>query len=141
VEFERLSAKRVVDLFDLFIGTSAGGILALAVVCTPSPARPAVRRMSSSIFTSSDGERFFRGAAVQHLSSASLDPAAFGGLISDPMGILKQSSQCVGAIAGGNVKYAGNARYFPDALEAALRQSLGDVRLGDAVKPTIVTSY
>ena len=37
MEMERITGKKIVDLFDWFVGTSTGGIIALALVYCKSP--------------------------------------------------------------------------------------------------------
>jgi predicted acylesterase/phospholipase RssA len=44
-------------------------------------------------------------------------------------------------VFGGNPRYASNARYFPDGLEAVLREKLGSTPLGAATRDVLVTAY
>jgi patatin-like phospholipase/acyl hydrolase len=61
--------------------------------------------------------------------------------LNNPIGILNRSAQRAGAAFGGNVAYAGGARYFAKGLDEVLEGYVGSASLPSALTDVIVTSY
>jgi predicted acylesterase/phospholipase RssA len=125
---ESLSGAAITDLFDVLVGTSTGGMLALGLV-TPnedgSPAYPA--RTVGDIYTS-HGQQIFPKPASS--LPRSLQEAREWWA----------SASSSAAIFGYNPD-AGNARYSPEGIEEAFELYFGDHRLSEALVDVVVTAY
>jgi patatin-like phospholipase/acyl hydrolase len=110
-ELERITGKRIFQLFDLIAGTSTGGILALALT-RPSPAnkKKAAYKASDLIdFYIANGPHIFATNIWHQICGSVAD--AFG------------------------------PRYPAKQLESALWTYFGDTRLSQALTPTLIPSY
>jgi patatin-like phospholipase/acyl hydrolase len=137
VELERLGGRPVSDMFDLIAGTSTGGILALGLTVPGQDGSPRyAARDLLSLYTDRGGE-IFPGGGVPTWRTRLLGPSGGKNIGQDVWG----SAQRIGALFGGNPKFAANARYFPGPLEAILKEFLGDTPFGWASKPVIVPTY
>lgn len=113
-ELERRAERPADDLFDLVVGTSTGGLIAMGVA-VGIPASELVQ------FFPRLGERMFgRPAGVAGLEQR-----------------LEQSSKALGALFGA----AGAPRHRPEGLEAVLRDVFGAVRLSQVTTPLAVTAF
>lgn len=125
---ESLAEAPITDLFDVLVGTSTGGMLALGLV-TPgedgSPAYPA--RNVGDIYTS-HGQQIFPKPASS--LPRSLQEAREWWA----------SASSSAAIFGFNPD-AGNARYSPEGIEEAFELYFGDHMLSEALVDVIVTTY
>ncbi|MCJ7753932.1 MAG: patatin-like phospholipase family protein [Thermoanaerobaculales bacterium] len=125
---ESLAGAPISDLFDVLVGTSTGGMLALGLV-TPGEdgghAYPA--RNVGDIYTS-HGQRIFPKLASS--LPRSLQEAREWW----------SSASSSAAIFGYNPD-AGNARYSPEGIEEAFELYFGDRMLSEALVDVVVTSY
>jgi predicted acylesterase/phospholipase RssA len=110
----RLAPKALADAFDLIVGTSTGGIIALALA-VPDGERPRHRMEELLDLYLTEGETIFPG----------------GGAIAFPA---RERRGRVRSMREG-------ARYPVDGLEAVLARYLGDVPLRAALTDVVVTSY
>lgn len=125
---ESLAGAPITYLFDVLVGTSTGGMLALGLV-TPgengNPAYPA--RNVGDIYTS-HGEFIFPKPAST-LPRSLQDAREWWA-----------SAGSSAAIFGFNPD-AGNARYSPEGIEEAFTLYFGDHMLSEALTDVVVTSY
>jgi predicted acylesterase/phospholipase RssA len=134
VELEALVQRPLHQVFDLVVGTSTGGLLALAIGA-PQSCSPAV---VLDLYTSK-GPEIFGGSAVN--------------IRRDP---LKAMVTAIGGPTGGSAPWVkslrqrlgidkptdpGNARYSPLVLESYLLQLFGDARLSESRTHLVVPSY
>jgi patatin-like phospholipase/acyl hydrolase len=138
---EEICASPIATLFDLIVGTSTGGILAMGLTAPDEAGRP--RNAASSLLElyGAKAESVFPGGGPPNWTQRLLgtrDPSEW---LRDPGGILWRSAQKGGAPFGGNPKYAGTARYFATGLEEALDGQIGDTPLSDALTRVLITSY
>lgn len=128
IALESLSGRSMVDLFDVMVGTSTGGMLALGLA-TPDEdgGRRYTARNVGDIYTSHGQSIFPRPASTlprnladarEWWSSASSNAAIFG-----------------------HNPDAGNARYSPEGIEEAFELYFGDTRLSEALLDVVITSY
>lgn len=126
-----------VEMFDLFVGTSTGGLIALALAVPTSSGRPLSGKELVSLYRK-------RGAKI--FGPSSVDPRR------DPLTALVTAAGGPRAGAAGWVKAlrdqlgldrhsVGNARYSPDSLEQLLRDTFGEAKLGAALRPVLVTCF
>lgn len=137
---ERLGATRIAEAFDLIVGTSTGGILALGLT-TPSGGRPRHAARELLALYSTEAETIFPSGGPPNLTQHIFGTRHPGEWLKNPGGILNRSGQRAGSIFGGNPKYAGGARYFARGLEEVLDHYVGDALLRDAVGDVVITSY
>ncbi len=134
-EIERRSGRRISDLFDLLVGTSTGGILAMGLAM-PGPGGASAFAASELVeFYTDDGARIFAGGGPPTLHERIFGR---GDTFADRM---LNPAQRVGAMFGGNPRFAGNARYFPQGLEQTLQKAFGATMLSSAVVDVAVTTY
>lgn len=125
---ESLAGAPISELFDVLVGTSTGGMIALGLVAPDDDGKPAYpARNVGDIYTSHGQEIFPKPAsslprslqeAREWWSSASSSAAIFG---FNPD--------------------AGNARYSPEGIEEAFELYFGDRMLSEALVDVVVTSY
>jgi uncharacterized protein len=130
---ERLVAPRAVaDVFDLIVGTSTGGILALALTVPDEgrPRHPAERLLELYV---SEAETIFPGGGPQTLTQRIFGTRDLGAWFHDPLELLLRRSS--------ERKATGGARYPLSGLEDVLDRYIGNTRLTDAVADVVVTSY
>lgn len=129
---ELCGGQPVAQLFDLIVGTSTGGILALGLtVPGPDGTTPAHKAVELLGLYGTEAEAIFPGGGPPDIKQR-----IFG-----PPGGLMASAQRVGSIFGGQDRYAGNARYFVRGLEEVLDHYVGATPLTSALADVIVTSY
>lgn len=107
---EERTGQRTSDLFDLVVGTSAGGMAALALVSPRQGAGPYTAEEVRQLNLDSAAEIFTERAAVAGAERP----------------------------AGGEA--AGTPLYPPEPLQHYLREALGDAPLSAAVRPVAVTT-
>ncbi|MDQ3666531.1 MAG: patatin-like phospholipase family protein [Acidobacteriota bacterium] len=146
VEVEKLTQRPVSKLFDLIIGTSTGGILALGLT-RPRNNAPAFSAAQLLDLYLKDGENIFPHGGKPLIRYSGLfgdrvppkQDASFGEKFKNFMGFAE--IQKLASPFGGNPKFGGNAQYFPDGLEGLLLDYFGETPLSDALTQTIVTTY
>lgn len=134
VELEALTERPISSLFDLLVGTSTGGILAMGLT-VPAAAGDGARFSASELLD------------IYLQEGPSIFPAPFGkagyfgklGFGKPTVFGRKESRQAIGAALHPG-RY-GNWQYAPDGLEASLRKFFGDTRMSDLILDVIVTAY
>jgi uncharacterized protein len=138
---EENTGRPIVELFDLVVGTSTGGILALGLTAPDGKGAPKNKAADLLDLYGSRAEDVFPGGGkiswTQRLSSTR-DPSEWS---RDPIGILNRVAQRIGAPFGGNPRFGGPGRYFSSGLETVLDQYVSNNNLVDALGDVIVTSY
>ena len=137
---EKRCQRPIASLFDLIVGTSTGGILALGLTAPGQNAQP--RNDAASLLTlyGSHGDVIFPGGG-----SSTWKQRIFG--TNDlrewkrPDRVLNRGAQKAGAPFGGNPMYAGGARYFGSGLEETLDAQIGETLISSALTRVLVTSY
>jgi hypothetical protein len=139
---EELSGQPIARLFDLIVGTSTGGILALGLTVPGNDgSRPAHRASELLGLYEAEAGTIFPGGGPPNWSQrifGTRDPTEW---LRDPGGIMNRSAQAAGSIAGGSSLYAGGARYFVVGLEEVLARYVGNAQLPTALTDVVVTSY
>jgi hypothetical protein len=128
----RIAPRAIADVFDLIVGTSTGGILALGLTVSEGgrPKHAAERLLGLYL---SEAETIFPGGGPQTLTQrvfGTRDPSAW---FRDPVELLVRQSSEQEASAG--------ARYPLAGLEDVLDRYVGGGPLTDAVADVVVTSY
>jgi patatin-like phospholipase/acyl hydrolase len=133
VELERrLAPRAIADVFDLVVGTSTGGILALGL-SVPEGGRPRHSAEELLDLYVSEARTIFPDGG-----SASLTERVFGvpdrtAWFRDPIELLLRRSA--------RQKERGSSRYALAGLDSVLGRYIGDARLADALVDVVVTSY
>lgn len=117
-ELERRAGTPLVDLFDLIVGTSTGGIIGMA-------AAVGIPASELAVFFPRCAARIF-GAKGSKGGAGSLEQR------------LEQSSRTLGALFGGG---AGGPRHRADGLESVLRDVFGDTTLAQVHVPLAVSTF
>ena len=125
---ESLAGATISDLFDVLVGTSTGGMLALGLVTPGEDGRPAYPANSVGDIYTSHGHNIFPKPASS--LPRSLQEAREWWA----------SASSNAAIFGYNPD-AGNARYSPEGIEEAFGLYFGDHMLSEALVDVVVTSY
>jgi len=149
MQLEAETGKRVFELFDVIVGTSTGGILALAATCAQADGRPKPMSQIRSLYLDRGPNIFPLGGTPmvgvpKTTSSAlfgvrtALPPAAgLGERFRHFMGyenIAKMFSPTGGRGA------QGNARYPATYLDAELQAQFGGTSMAAAIRPVAVLS-
>ncbi len=139
---EDVTQQPIAGLFDLIVGTSTGGILALGLTA-PGPDGRSPKNEAASLLGlyGKRAEDVFPGGGAPGWNQrvfGTRDPVEW---LRRPWTLMKRSAQRAGAGFGGNQYYAGGARYFPSGLETLLDEYLGDGQMSNALVDVIVTSY
>ena len=140
---EKDSGHRIADLFDMVVGTSTGGILALGLLAPNASGRPAFTAQQLLELYHARGAEIFPlgGEPAVHYSGllgtrTALPPnASFGERFRHFMGY-ENIEKLVAPLGGQR-----NSRYPATGLERVLSDWLDDVRLSQALKPVAITSY
>lgn len=127
-EFERRAGRPASSLFDLIVGTSTGGIIGIGLATGLSA-------VELSDFYPRYGRQIFGGADEPAWKTRLLGR---GRTFSERMG---NAARTIGAPAGGNPRFGGNARHLPDGLEAVLHEVLGDTRLATCQVDLAITTF
>jgi len=126
---EDATSRPVADLFDLIVGTSIGGIAALALTVPEPDGTPSYTPDSAAELLTGHKDTIFpaRSLAVpRNITEARK---------------LASTVTRTGLAATGRHRERGNARYSPEPLEAALEDFFGDAMLSDAITPVVVTAF
>lgn len=125
---ESLAERPIAELFDILVGTSTGGMVALGLVCPGEGDLPAyAARHVGDIYTS-HGQKIFPKAASS--LPRSLQEAREW-----------WSSAASSAAIFGFSPETGNARYSPEGIEEAFDLYFGEHRLSEALVDTVITAY
>jgi patatin-like phospholipase/acyl hydrolase len=145
---EHGTGRRIWELFDLIVGTSTGGILALALTCPRDGAGPRKAADIASLYLDR-GETIFPLGGYPTIGVAPKGKRLTGITPPLPPGASRldriknflgyQNIAKTFAPFGGHGKQ-GNSRYPSGPLEKELREQLGDARMSSAVCPVIVVS-
>ena len=128
VALEDLTNRSASSLFDVIVGTSIGGIGALALSAPDEDGRPQ--------FTARDVLDFFCNRAAQIFPRSALSwPRSLRELEK----LIRQPTPTQ-ALLGSN-REIGNARYSGDGLRAALTELLGDLTLNAALTEVVIPTY
>jgi patatin-like phospholipase/acyl hydrolase len=129
----RLAPNAIADVFDLIVGTSTGGILALGLT-VPEGGRPRHSAARLLELYETEAETIFPGGGPASFGErlfGTRDPWKLA--LRDPLDLLMRKSA--------REKAAGGAKYFVAGLEDVLFRYLGDVPLASALADVVVTSY
>lgn len=142
-EIERVSGRTIADLFDLVVGTSTGGILALAMTCPRGGQGPRSAAEVGALYEQRGG-RIFPLGGHPIVEPGRLVPS-LDGTAGSVMAKLRRLAGWDGIAKtlspfGGGRGGHGNARYPAGPLEEELREQLGATMLSAAVKPVCVVS-
>ncbi len=128
IALESLTERPIVDLFDVMVGTSTGGMLTLGLATPDEDGRPLYTAKNvGDIYTSHGYEIFPR--PVTSLPRSLADAREWW-----------TSASANAAIFGYNPE-AGNARYSPEGIERAFELYFGETRLSNAIVDVVITSY
>ena len=127
-ELERRARRPAIELFDLVVGTSTGGIIGIGLASGLSA-------QDLADFYPKYGFRIFGGSQEPALKMRLLGR---GNSFWDRM---QNSAQTVGAPFSGRPRFAGNARHFPQGLEEVLQETFGDQMLSEAAVDLAVVSF
>jgi patatin-like phospholipase/acyl hydrolase len=128
VALEEITGRSVASMFNVIIGTSIGGIGALALSAPNGEGKPDL--------TARDVLDFFRNRAGQIFPRTSLSwPRSLREL--EKLIRLPTPTQ---ALLGSN-REIGNARYSAEGLESALVELLGERNLSDALTDVVIPTY
>jgi predicted acylesterase/phospholipase RssA len=125
---ETLTERPVVELFDVMVGTSAGGMLVLGLSCGDGEGRPAFSAGSLGDFYRLHGETVFPRTSLTWPRS-----------MKELREVFERASSSA-AFLGFNPE-VGNARHGPGGIDAAFRDQFGDRRLSEALGDVIVTAF
>ncbi|NWL32086.1 patatin-like phospholipase family protein [Paenarthrobacter nitroguajacolicus] len=127
-EIERRASRPAVDLFDLVVGTSTGGIIAIGLAA-------GVPVQDLAEFYPRYGRRIFGGSEQPEWSKRLFGTGAtWSERLMGP-------ANTIGAPFGRDDRWGGNARHQAAGLEGVLEEVLGDTMLSQARLPLLVTSY
>jgi len=125
---ESLADAPIVELFDVLVGTSTGGMLVLGLVTPGEDGRPAYPAESVGDIYTSHGQQIFP-KPISSLPRSLQEAREWW-----------SSAGSNAAIFGFNPE-AGNARYSPDGIADAFEIYFGDHRMSEALIDVVVTSY
>lgn len=125
---ESLAGAPISDLFDVLVGTSTGGMLALGLVTPGEDGGHAYAARNVGDIYTSYGQNIFP-KPVSSLPRSLQEAREWW-----------SSASSSAAIFGYNPD-AGNARYSPEGIEEAFKLYFGDHLLSEALVDVVVTSY
>jgi predicted acylesterase/phospholipase RssA len=140
-DLELRCGQPISSLFDLIVGTSTGGILALGLTVPGETGTPRNSAESLCDIYGAKAETIFPGGGPPGWKQrlfGTRDPSEW---LRNPWGVLKRSAQRAGSPFGGNPLYAGGARYFGEGLQAALEAQLSNSPIHAALTHVVITSY
>ena len=148
VELERISGKRIHELFDLMVGTSTGGILVIALACPSDGGQPSSAEQVRSLYID-HGEAIFPLGDFPPVSLSADGnwligtggPVPADATTAERLHHFKGHGN-VGKIAGviRGSGSQGNARYSEAGLERQLSERFGDRKMSEALVPIGVVS-
>lgn len=145
MEFERISGKPMKDMFDVFIGTSTGAILATSLVAPTTPGQQTNRFNLAQTLISykENGPKIFKKKSLHELedqlSRISTLDALFAGTLGLPAFAATHPKD--GAALINVLNRLRKPLHDIDVLLEILQSQLGDLRMGDALKRLMVTAY
>lgn len=125
---ESLAGAPITELFDVLVGTSTGGMLALGLVTPGEDGMPAYPARNVGDIYTSHGQKIFPKPASSLPRSLAEAREWWA------------SASSNAAIFGYNPD-AGNARYSPEGIEEAFELYFGEHMLSEALVDVVVTSY
>lgn len=147
-ELERISGKRVFELFDLIVGTSTGGIIALALTCPGIKGIPSPASTIRQLYVDHGSELFPLGgqplvrSSWSNLLLGTRTPIEANATTVDRfkhfMGF--ENIAKTSAPLGGNSGGQGNARYPAGPLERRLQETFGQTPMNAAVRGVAVVT-
>lgn len=134
-EIERRTTRPISSMFDLVVGTSTGGILALALTAPRTDREPLTAAEVAALYMQRARDAFPLGG-----EPAIRAPTYGPGLLLpvDGSGWTTGISRFAAIFGGGQEQ--GNARYPAKPLEALLVQIFGDRHMSEALVPVMVVS-
>ncbi len=136
----RVAPLPLSSLFDLIVGTSTGGILALGLT-VPGDNGPKHTAASLRQLYIAEAEAIFPSGGPPNFTQRILGTRHPRQWLRDPIAILKGSAQRAGAVTGGNPRFAGGARYSSEGRDEVLERYLSDAHLSEALTHVLITSY
>lgn len=140
-ELERLTGRRISELFDLIVGTSTGGIIALALTCPVQGGRPSTAETVRELYVTHGNELFpLGGEPLVGLPRGNPILGTRAPLAANATALEKfkhfmgyQNVAKITAGTGGHAAGQGNARYPVGPLERRLAETFGDMPMSSAV--------
>jgi predicted acylesterase/phospholipase RssA len=140
-ELERqIAPQPLASVFDLIVGTSTGGILALGLT-VPDKGRPRNTAADLLALYGAESEAIFPGGGPPNWTQRIFGTRRPREWLRNPIDVMNRPAQRLGAPLGGNRRFAGGARYFVAGLEQVLERYFGDALLSAALADVVVTSY
>jgi uncharacterized protein len=124
---EAIAKRPICELFDVIVGTSIGGIAAMAL---------ALRREGGLPDSAAEIGDFYARHGPEIFPTSEVSFPRTREDLHELIGRVGMQA----AMFGSNPEL-GNARYSPAPLERALLEQFGDARLTDATLPVVITSY
>lgn len=128
IALESLAERPIVELFDVLVGTSTGGMLALGLATPDDDGSPRYSARNVGDIYTSRGHEIFPSP-----------PSALPRSLAEARDWWTSASSSA-AIFGYNPD-AGNARYSPAGIEEAFDLYFSDTRLSEALTDVVITSY
>jgi patatin-like phospholipase/acyl hydrolase len=133
VALEEAASVPACELFDLIVGTSTGGLLALGLTAPAASSARSAEQLRA--IYRDEGKVIFPGRMSARFGAWGTFTTAIGGPTAGAAGWVKQLRQRL------NLKDEGNARHSPGGLESVLSRLLGETRLSEAKPDVVITSY
>jgi len=126
---EAATDRPIAELFDLIVGTSIGGIAALALTIPGPDGSPLHTSESAAGLLAGHKDTIFppNDLTVPHTMNQARN--------------LASTAARTGLAATGRHRDRGNARYSPEPLEDDLRAFFDDAMLSDAITPIVVPTF
>lgn len=137
---EKRCGASVSDLFDLIVGTSTGGIIALGLTAPDGRGRPTYRAKDLQEMYRSEAEAIFPGGGPKNLVSKLIGTRHPTDWFKRPAAVMRRPGQNVGAPLGGNPRFTGAPRYDKGGFDRVFAL-LGATPMKAALSDVIVTSY
>jgi patatin-like phospholipase/acyl hydrolase len=132
---EVTTQRSISDMFDVIVGTSTGGILALGLTVPHANGGPAFSALDLTELYPQWGKKIFPSGGEPTVKERFLGR---GDTFFERMG---NAARVAGAPFGGNPKFGGSARHGVQGLEQALQHYFKDVTLAQALTEVAVTSF
>lgn len=132
---EKIAGQPACSLFDVIVGTSTGGILALGLAVPGENASPAYSASDLAQLYPLWGKRIFPSGGSPTLKERLLGR---GVRFTERMG---KAARGAGSPFGGNPHFGGNARHTASGLEEAVEAYFGTKQLSEALVEVMVTSF
>ncbi|MGO4690106.1 patatin-like phospholipase family protein [Glaciibacter sp. 2TAF33] len=127
-EIERRAGRPAIELFDVVVGTSTGGIIAIGLTA-------GVTVTELADFYPRYGRKIFGGSEQSEWSKRIFGTGAtWSERLMGP-------ANTIGPVFGRDERWGGNARHQAAGLESVLHEVLGEKKLSESTLPLLVTSY